>query len=230
MQEIYTFIDDSGVLHKNADNKHFIYAGYIFLDKPSKESAKRKYKKLNREISRKIRRSDELKACNLSTSNKRALFNVMRKELSFHVCVEIDRVYSSILQDKKSIVRFKDYALKRLLKQVFVELINSEDINPHEDMRIFINIDQQLTSTDGYYGLRDSIIEEFRYGIINHNYGCLYQPIVFANLDVELKYCDSKHDYLIQASDILANRMFAMYRDNKKSLFPKNRHIQLLLP
>lgn len=31
MQEIYTFIDDSGVLHKNADNKHFIYAGYIFF-------------------------------------------------------------------------------------------------------------------------------------------------------------------------------------------------------
>lgn len=36
MQEIFMFFDDSGVLHRNAPNKFFVYAGYSFIGCDSK--------------------------------------------------------------------------------------------------------------------------------------------------------------------------------------------------
>ncbi len=44
-QNIYFFVDDSGVLHSNAKEKHFIYGGYIFVDKNARDNAKILYTK-----------------------------------------------------------------------------------------------------------------------------------------------------------------------------------------
>ncbi|MEM5667024.1 hypothetical protein AAGG14_07295 [Enterococcus faecium] len=45
MEELHLFFDDSGVLHRNAPNRFFVYAGYAFIGKDNKEIAKENIKK-----------------------------------------------------------------------------------------------------------------------------------------------------------------------------------------
>lgn len=230
MDKVYIFVDDSGKLHKNANDDYFVYAGYIFLDSNEKETAKRKYKSLNKNIGHSLNCTNELKGCNLSTSNKRALFNVMREYYSFHVMVYIPKVYNDQKTNKKTIVRFQDYVLKRIIKLVFERLIQKGLLDPYSDIKLYVNIDQQLTSTDGFYTLDQSIYEEFVNGFPGYDYSRRIPPIWYGNLDIILKYCESKNDYLIQASDILANRIFTSYRDNKPNRRNIKKHIFLTLP
>lgn len=74
--------------------------------------------------------------------------------------MEIKQVYASILSNKKAICRYKDYVLKRCVKAKLQELIKKGILKDDEDITIEVNIDEQLTATNGYYSLRDSIKEE----------------------------------------------------------------------
>ena len=49
-QEVIFFFDESGVLHKNEPSGYFIYAGYVFTDRSTLESAKRKYIHANKAL------------------------------------------------------------------------------------------------------------------------------------------------------------------------------------
>ena len=104
------------------------------------------------------------------------------------------------------------------IKRLIADGVLSSD----EDITITIYIDEQLTATNGYYDLRDSIMEELRYGIVNFDYGVLHQSIFNATVTVNIEYCDSSKNYLIQASDILANRIWTSYAKND----PKLRRIE----
>ena len=218
MQEVIFFFDDSGVLHRNEPSGYFVYAGYVFTDRTELESAKRKYIHANKEIKRSLGRNDELKAFNLQAKHKRALYNSVREYDSVAVVVDISRVYNYILEDKKSICRYKDYVLKRCVKNKLKKLITDGKITKDEDIKISIFVDEQLTATNGYYDLRDSIIEELRYGIINFDYGVRHSHVFDSNVHVEIQYCDSSRNYMIQASDILANRIWKSYQTNNKKL------------
>lgn len=230
MKEIYFFIDDSGSLHVNNPTPYFVYTGYVFIGKSEKDDAKRRYRGLNKKIKILTERNDELKACNLSVKHKRALFNVLKPFHSFHVCVEVKNVYEPQKSDKNTIVRYKDYVLKRLIKKVVKTLIYDGSINNNEPIKISIKIDQQLTCTNGFYGLKDSIYEELVNGIHNFDYGKIWRPILHGDLELSLQYCDSKNEYLIQASDILANRILSSYRDGNVKLRQIENHIALTLP
>lgn len=164
-QKVIFFFDDSGVLHKNEKSGYFVYAGYVFTDRNTLESAKRKYINANKKLKEKLRRTDELKAANLEPKHKRALYNSIREYDSVDVVIDISRVYDHILSNKKSICRYKDYALKRCVKKKLNELIASGVISKDKDIKISIYMDEQLTATNGYYDLRDSIKEELQYGI-----------------------------------------------------------------
>ncbi len=176
LQEIYIYVDDSGVLHKNS------------------------------------------------------LYKVLKKYYSFSLIVDINKLFGFVLENKKSICRYKDFALKLTIKNHINNLINLNKINPDLDTVLFINIDQQLTSTNGIYNLKQSIYEEFKNGIINYNYSTKHPSVFNANLKVKIKYCDSKYNYLIQASDILANRVFNAIRLKDNSLIPQNNHFYKKLP
>lgn len=230
MKEIYFFIDDSGNLHVNSPIPYFVYAGYVFIGQSEKNDARRMYKSLNKKIKNVTARNDELKACNLCVKHKRALFNVLKKFHSFHVCVDIKNVYMPQKSDKNTIVRYKDYVLKRLIKKVIKTLIYDGSINNGEKIKISIKIDQQLTCTNGFYGLKDSIYEELVNGIHNFDYGKRLPPILHGELELFLQYCDSKNEYLIQASDILANRILSSYRSGNVKLRQIENHIVLTLP
>ena len=164
-KQIFFFFDDSGVLHKNEQSGYFVYAGYVFLGRENLDSAKRKYIHANKEIKKATGMSGELKAAGLKPKYKRSLFNSVKAYESLSVAVNISKVYDHILAEKKSICRYKDYILKICIKAKLVEFIERGALSASDDVDIFVYIDEQLTATNGYYDLRDSIREELQYGI-----------------------------------------------------------------
>lgn len=230
MQEVFFFFDDSGVLHKNAQEKYFVYAGYVFTNRDVLNDAKRKYIHANKKLKKALGRTDELKAANLKSKHKRSLFNTVKEYASAAAVVDIDKVYDYILSSKKSICRYKDYVLKRCIKDKLKRLIADGIISKSEDITISIYIDEQLTATDGYYDLRDSIMEELKYGIANFDYGIRHPHIFEADVKVNIEYCDSSHNYMIQASDILANRIWHSYINNDRKLRKIDNHTTLTFP
>lgn len=228
MQTIYIYLDDSGVLHNN--EKYFVYAGYLFFGKKERDDARRQYRTLSDKIKRSIDGCEEVKSYGLKPKHKRSLNRVLNKYESLSVCVDIKRVYDHILSEKKSIHRYKDYVLKRCIKGKFMELIRRGLLNPNEDVYLILNIDEQPTSTNGYYDLRSSILEELKYGIRNFDYGITHQPILYGNFNIDVFFRDSKRDYLIQASDILANSIWCSHVFRNPHLRNKTNHFYLQLP
>ena len=230
LQELFFFFDDSGVLHKNNPVKKFVYAGYVFNSREELDIAKRKYRSLVKKIQKSLNSEGELKAFGLENKHKRALYKVLEYAESLSVVVDITRIYDSIIESSKSICRFKDYILKRVIKNKIRKLIDEQKISAYEDIYLHIFIDEQMTATDGIYGLRETIKEEFQHGIKNYDYGTFYQPLFQKKVFVEVQYCDSKNNYMIQACDILANRIFVSYRDNKPELRKIPCHTNLTQP
>lgn len=214
-QSIFFFFDDSGVFHRN--NEFFVYAGYMFFGSNEKDAARRKYKALVKAIKAKLGRDDELKAYILSGKHKRALLRILKNYMRLAVVVDLKKVNANILDDKRSRVRFKDFALKRIIKKSIKKAIADGKLNSNDYFKIYLNVDEQSTATNGVYGLHDSIKEELLYGIPNHDYSVFYEPIIHGGLDVVLRYCQSENEYLIQAADILANTVYNdIQRENRK--------------
>lgn len=231
MQYLQINLDDSGNLHPNANTDYFIYAGYIFLSRIEVDNAKRNYRSLARKISE-ARGLSEVKASNLLKypNDKRKLYAIMKKYYSFHVVIDRKKLYQYILEQKKSICRYKDYALKRAVKKIIQELISSGLLTAEEDIKIILNMDEQATASDGYYSLKESIYEELVEEIYNFNYGSFFEPILHGKVKIAVNYFDSKKNYLIQASDILANRIWSSYEKDKVEWRIREKHIELSLP
>lgn len=231
MQYLQITLDDSGYLHKNANSDFFVYAGYIFRDKVVADNARRNYRSLANKIAD-VRNIAEAKAFKLLKypNDKRKLYAIMKRYESFHVVIDRKKLYPSILENKKSICRYKDYALKRVIKMIVKQLISSNKISAQDDLRIVLNMDGQATATNGYYSLKESIYEELANGISNFNYDSFFRPILFGKLEVHVNYFDSKENYLVQASDILANRIWSSYEKNRPDWRRKINHISLQLP
>lgn len=158
------------------------------------------------------------------------MFNSINQYDSVSVIVDISKIYDNILAYKKSICRYKDYILKRCVKKKLQELITDGHISKDKDITVSIFIDEQLTASNGYYDLRDSIMEELRYGIVNFDYGIRHPHVFDSNVTINIQYCDSSKNYLIQASDILANRIWTSYRTGNKNLRLLRKHTTLTFP
>ena len=217
-------------MHKNEPSGYFVYAGYVFTDREILENVKRKYISANKKLKSILSRTGELKAANLKSKHKRALFNSIVGCDSVSAIVDISRIYDYVLLNKKSICRYKDYVLKRCVKEKLKQLIADSVISENEDIKISIYIDEQLTATDGYYDLRDSIKEELQFGILNFDYGIMHHHLFNSNVIVNIQYCDSSSNYMIQASDILANKIWTSYRTKNINLRNISNHKTLTFP
>jgi len=218
------------VLHKNEKSGYFVYAGNVFIGKEAKDNAYRKYKATVQKLKKDLHMSGELKASRLFQKHRRTLFNALKYSESVSVAVKISKVYEYILNQSRSVCRFKDFVLKLCIKNKLQELLSRGLLQSDQDITIHVLVDEQLTSSNGYYTLKDSIFEELSVGIHNFNYGVTHSPIFFGKVTVDVQFCDSKTNFLIQASDILANRIWCSYKDNQPDLRKIDNHLDLTFP
>lgn len=229
MQTIRFYVDDSGNLHRNERSKHFVYGGYLFTDKKQIDKKYGEYKKLATEICDSLE-IEEAKAFYLEPKHKRSLMNVMKDVESFSSVSCVNKVYDSILDNKRSRCRFKDYVLKRVIKQKLVTMISNGKIDPNLPTHLIIYIDEQPTATNGFYALRESIHEEFTNGFHSFDYDKRHPNVFNSTLNVEVHYKSSHSNYLIQASDILANRVWSGIITGNSALLNVPLHSRLIYP
>ncbi len=232
-QNISVYLDDSGVFSQNSGHNYFIYAGYLFLNNDDRIAAKESFKSVSLSIKRELGMAmeDELKAAGLKIKHKRSLYNSVKRFDSLSATVKLDEIKQAIMDNKLSIHRYKDYVLKRMIKAKIESLIAAGKIDNSQPVWLRIYIDQQHTSTNGYYKLSDSIREELIHGIRNFDYGIFYSPILFADFKLNIEFCDSAKNYLIQASDILANRLWYGRNFDRPKLYTNiPSHKDILLP
>ena len=223
IQVIYINIDDSGKLVNT--EKVSIYAGLVFTSKKNKDKFITQYRSIIQNIKCKYctqtlsechtsKCCPELKHNILKPKHNRQLMNYIKKYQVLCCIINNEKVYDNIKNNKASRGRFLDYSLKLLIKHTIKTLINKQIINPNKPIKIVLNIDEQTTKTNGYYNLRDGILEELKYGIFNYNYGIYNKPIINSDLEVCIHYQKSEKSFLIQASDLVAGTTRRLYLNN----------------
>lgn len=236
-QMIYINLDDSGKLVDT--EKVSIYAGVVFTSKQEKDKFITQYRSIIKNLKCKYCKKDsskcndnskcpELKHNMLKPKHNRQLVNYIKNYSVICCVINNDRVYPSIKSNKASKGRFLDYAIKLLVKQTVKGLIREKRINPDLPLKIVVNIDEQTTKTNGYYNLKDGILEELKYGIINYNYGCILKPVVNSDLEVSVCYQKSEKSYLIQASDLIAGTVRNLYLRNMSNSMEFSKRIEFI--
>ncbi|MDO4376823.1 MAG: DUF3800 domain-containing protein [bacterium] len=206
-QEVYINLDDSGKL---TSKEHIcVYDGVVFLSKCEKDKFITQYKSIVESLKCKYcvvcnHNCPEIKNTNISKSDKRRIINYIKKYFVIALIIENDRIYKHIMMNKGAKGRFIDYSIRRLIKETIVILIKNRKINPYLSLKLIVNIDEQSTKSNGYYNLKDGLLEELKYGISNYNYSMKINPIIFSELDVKVTYQNSNKSYVIQAADLLA--------------------------
>lgn len=209
-QILYINIDDSGKLSNYEEIA--VYGGVIFFSKNEKDKFITQYRKIINEIKCKYctcktchkNECPELKHNNLKRSDARRIINYIKKYTVLSCIINNKSLYSHIINDKASKGRYCDYAIRRLIKEVIVKLIKKGKIDAHKKLKIILNMDEQSTKSNGYYNLKDGLIEELRYGIINYNYGNMVNPVLFDELEIKLTYLKSDKSFVVQAADLVA--------------------------
>lgn len=210
MQEIYINLDDSGKLTKK--ELISVYGGLVFLSKKEKDKFITQYRSIINDIKCKYcnhldtcnKNCPEIKNTNIKPSDKRRIMNYIKKYYVIGLIIYNQNVYNHIIESKAAKGRFIDYSLRRMIKEVINNQIINNKINSKEPLKVVINIDEQTTKSNGYYNLHDGLIEELKYGINNFNYSCIYNPIIFSDLDLKISYQDSGKSYLVQAADLIS--------------------------
>ena len=206
-QEVYINLDDSGKL----TSKEYIsvYGGLVFLSKKEKDKFITQYRSIINDIKCKYcklcdKKCPEIKNTNIKNKDKRRLMNYIKKYYIVALVIKNGDVYEHIKENKAAKGRFVDYAIRRMIKEIIKSLIDCNHINPNRPIKLIINIDQQSTKSNGYYNLRDGLIEELKYGISNYNYSTKIKPIITSDLEIKVSYQDSGKSYVVQAADLLA--------------------------
>lgn len=231
-QIIYINLDDSGKLVESENVS--IYAGLVFTSKIEKDKFITQYRSIVNSIKCKYchknitscqtnKSCPELKHNMLKTKHNRQLINYIKRYSILCCIINNDKIYENIKKDKAARGRYLDFSLKLLIKNTIKSLIKENKINPNQPVKLILNIDEQTTKSNGYYNLRDGIVEELKYGIYNFNYNVVYSPIIFNSLEVSVCYQKSDKSYLIQASDLLAGTIRNAYLNNINDIIEFNK-------
>ena len=82
-------------------------------------------------------------------------------------------------------------------------LFDAADVH---DMHFYV--DEHTTATDGFYELREALLQEFKEGTFNYDYNKYFEPIFPSMHGLDLHYCNSSKNPLVRAADIVANRIY----------------------
>lgn len=213
-QVVYINLDDSGKLSRK--EKISVYSGVVFISKKEKDKFITQYKSIVNSMKCKYCKEEknicknkcpEIKNYKIKESDKRRFLNYIKKYFTVSLVIKNDSIYDHIINSKASKGRYIDFTIKLLVKGIIVKLINNGKINPNKPVKIVLNIDEQTTKNNGYYNLKDGIVEELVHGISNFDYNKKFKKILYNDLEVIINYQNSANSYLIQAADILAGNV-----------------------
>lgn len=217
--EIFILMDDSGKLNKNENS--CIFGGLFFYSSTEYMNFVNKYKSVIDSIKCKYCKQNtnncnrdcvEIKGISrIKNSDRRRIFNLVKKEKNFGVFIKNKNIYNPIMQDKAARGRYCDYAQKRIVKEVVLHAIKDKIIDINKPLKLYIKIDECKTKSNGYYNLKDSIYEELVNGIINYDYSKIHKPILNNTLKIKLTTYDSKYNFGIQSADILSHYLHSEY-------------------
>ena len=211
---IYVFSDESGVFDQ-INNDTFVYAGIIFTDLQEKNLAERRYRSVETRLRKnvKYKTMPELKASKLDVKDKRNLLSSIKdKGYRFAVVIKQKQLSQKVFATPKTKERYLDWAFKLGLKEAVLRLISIGEIQSDENVMFHIEVDEHSTSTDGKYSLEEGILKEFRDGTQNWQDGKFFPPILPNLKSVKVQYRQSENTTLIRTADIIANRVYSVYR------------------
>lgn len=224
--DIYVYGDESGVFDQQ-HNEIYVFGGLIFLDKRQKDIVNRRYHALEKKIAPKYTagedvtcgQAQELKACFIQNKHRDSLFRVTNGCIRYVFVIDQRKVNEGVFLNKKSKQRYLDWVYKVGLKRCFGRLIESGTLNPNVVDNPIIQFDEHNTATDGRYELREAIEQEFKIGTVNFKWNAFHPPIS-PNMkgSVSLEFRDSKNAALVRASDVIANRGWRAYVNNRQDL------------
>ena len=179
----------------------------------NKATLLRKYNAVRNEIAEQYPLEEEIKGRIFNKNiggelrDQLRLYKVMKSDYCYSLILEVKNkhIYDYILNDKKSKTRYKNYALKMMIKEALLRALNDGVIGDTR-LNIKVLIDEEGQSTNGIYSLEETIRSELFHGVSNFDYGTFHEPI-FHSLDsrVKVDYCSSEIVRPVQTADILAN-------------------------
>jgi len=211
IQTIYINIDDSGKI--STKERIAVYGGLVFLNKNEKDKFITQYRSIINSLKCNYcnfnntncnNKCPELKHSNLKNKDIRRIINYLKKYLIITCIIENNKLYDYIINNKASKGRYNDYAIRRTIRGIIAKLIMDNRIDANKPLKLIINIDEQSTKSNGYYTLKEGLVEELKYGITNYNYGKMHSPIIYNELDITLTYQKSDKSYVVQAADLVA--------------------------
>ncbi|MCG2493246.1 DUF3800 domain-containing protein [Staphylococcus epidermidis] len=220
MEEKYFYIDDSGQLSDNGTHEYFIYSGIFVENKDIINKIKRRVNGVAK--SRKIK--GEFKGAELGGRHRRKLLEIIKDTEGVHVFFVIEK--TSLLKrvdfnDPIKVRYHKNYLIRRLIeKTIDVRLVSDSDL-------LYTYIDNEASNdTNQAEHLTEHLNQYW-----NKKYRGLYQKhylygqfIPNCDVNIKVKYLDSKSERMIQLADILANSKYKRF-SNKKGC-----HSDLLQP
>lgn len=231
----YLFLDDSGKLHSNCKHgKVFCFGGLLFTEREY-HKANTAYKKyiINLKQEKSIPAQNEYKTFDMEFKTRRRLLKVLKNYDSqqVFVCAKITSLSRIDFTKSKDVVRYQNYMIYRLIEK----LVKNGDLPPH-CTKLFVRIDNQSVAHSSIDSLEDYLFHMFNqdsyYNVHDNGY------IPKFKCDFNVKYIDSKTDYMIQAADLLANTKHNSFNFDKQNNVPlsytrtflKNNYVSLRLP
>ncbi|OLS09145.1 hypothetical protein AUK68_00900 [Staphylococcus epidermidis] len=211
MSEKFLYIDDSGQLSNNGTHDYFIYSGMFIENKNTINELKRRVNGLAK--SRKIK--GEFKGAELGGRHRRKLLEIINDTNKVHVFFVIEKteMLTKVNFDNPSRVRFhKNYLIRRLIEKIIDQnLVNDEDL-------LYTYIDNEASNdTNRAEHLNQHLNNYWKKGNIGHyqKHQFYAEFIPYCDVNIKVKYLDSKHERMIQLADILANSKYKRFAGKK---------------
>lgn len=221
MSELFVFGDESGVFDKAHENV-FAFGGLILLSDEERQNAIRRYSAMERILAPEYQRGGfvpELKAYKLKPKHRANLLGTMSPYARYGIVMQLQKMNDSEFCDPETRQRYLDFAYKVGLKRCFSFLDKQGLIKAEDITRVSVFFDEHTTKTNGIRNLRDAMYAEFKNGTYNWKIERHF-PAVFPNLEeLTVKYRNSERDYLIRASDIIANQVRWHFKTGKYDSF-----------
>ena len=235
-QVLYIYMDDSGVIHSN--EPCCVYGGIAFLSEEDKRKFTEKYQEYIQKIScvyckynvSKCKyKCPEIKDTNIHYNHKKKILKYLENEFCFAVIIDNQKVNSEIMKKKTGRGRFRDYTERILLKRILTYFIKEKLLNPNEPVKLVLRIDEQINILHLERDFLEDIQKEFTKGMSNLKHFMYFPPILHNDVNIDLKYVDSKEEVGVQIADIIAGETRKNYLKNKIGQL-KCLKLKILLP